>query len=76
VYPLEDYLRYALAALGYCPGRFAAEATREQRRMLETSGCPVREVVEHIIRRIDRTPVAARMASERETRAHPELVEA
>jgi len=60
---------------GYCPGRFAAEATPEQRRMLEADGCPVREVMAHIIRRIDRTAVAEWMVSERQTqREHPALV--
>lgn len=60
---------------GYCPGRFTAEATLEQRRMLEADGCPVREMIEHIIRRVDRTAVAKRMVSERLTRREPpELV--
>jgi uncharacterized protein len=60
---------------GYCPGRFAAEATREQRRMLEADGCPVREMITHIIRRIDKTVVAERMVSERQAqRERPELV--
>jgi uncharacterized protein len=40
---------------GHCPGKFAAEATEEQRRLLTTEGCPVREIVAHIVRRIERT---------------------
>jgi hypothetical protein len=47
---------------GYCPGTFAADATPEQRRMLDGDGCPVREVVTHIIRRVERTEVAAHLA--------------
>jgi uncharacterized protein len=50
---------------GYCPGRFAAEATAEQRRMLATDGCPVRELVGHIIQRLQRTSIAEKMARER-----------
>jgi len=47
---------------GYCPGTFAADATPEQRRMLDSDGCPVREVITHIIRRVERTEVAAHLA--------------
>lgn len=62
---------------GYCPGRFAAEATPEQRKMLATSGCPVRELIGHIIRRIDRTLIAERVLAGRNAhRERPELIEA
>jgi uncharacterized protein len=47
---------------GYCPGTFAADATPEQRRMLDSDGCPVRGVITHIIRRVERTEVAAHLA--------------
>ena len=51
--------------LGYCPGRYAAEATAEQRRVLAQDGCPVREVVAHIIKRIERTSTIADLLTSR-----------
>jgi uncharacterized protein len=50
---------------GHCPGAFAAEATAEQRRMLTEEGCPVREVIEHIVHRIQRTHAVDNMLSAR-----------
>jgi len=50
---------------GYCPGKFAAEATAEQRRMLAADGCPVRELMRHIIQRLQGTSVAERLARDR-----------
>ncbi len=50
---------------GSCPGAFVAEATAEQRRMLASSGCPVREVISHVIRRVERTPLAEKLAQMR-----------
>lgn len=46
---------------GHCPGTFAADATAEQRRMLERDGCPVRAIVTHIVRRIENTEAAQRL---------------
>jgi uncharacterized protein len=34
---------------GNCPGAFVANATSVEREILETSGCPVRAVLDHII---------------------------
>jgi sulfatase maturation enzyme AslB (radical SAM superfamily) len=65
----ERMTRYCTSCpyFGYCPGRFAAEATVEQRRMLATDGCPVRELVKHIIQRLQGTCIAEQMARERGT---------
>ena len=46
---------------GYCPGRFAAEATQEQRRALESEGCQVRELIRHIVSRLEQTGLQERM---------------
>jgi len=54
---------------GYCPGTFAADATPEQRRMLDRDGCPVRALITHIIGRVEHTEVASRLA---DTRAQPQ----
>jgi uncharacterized protein len=50
---------------GYCPGRYAAEATPEQRRLLAEDGCPVRDVVAHIIKRVAHTPTIANLLAAR-----------
>lgn len=34
---------------GSCPGAFVANATTVERKILETSGCPVRAVLDHIL---------------------------
>jgi uncharacterized protein len=34
---------------GNCPGTFVAHATSVERKVLETSGCPVRAVLDHIV---------------------------
>ena len=46
---------------GHCPGTFAAEATSEQRRMLSEEGCPVRELITHIVGRVQRTATIEKM---------------
>jgi uncharacterized protein len=68
----ERSARYCASCpyFGYCPGKFAAEATLEQRRMLAADGCPVRELVEHIIQRLQGTSVAENMARERTAAAN------
>jgi uncharacterized protein len=38
---------------GYCPGTYAADATVERRRMLAQEGCPVRELIAHIVQRLE-----------------------
>ena len=60
---------------GYCPGTFAADATAEQRRMLDDEGCPVREVIAHMIRRVEHMEVAVRLNGSQGTRqpAEPAL---
>ena len=44
--------------LGYCPGFFVAEATPQQRCMLDQSGCPVRVLIAHIVDRLQQTGLA------------------
>jgi uncharacterized protein len=61
---MEGHCR-ACPYFGYCPGTFAAEATAEQRRMLEEEGCPVRELITHIIHRVQRTEAIDKMLSAR-----------
>jgi uncharacterized protein len=34
---------------GHCPGKFVADATPEQRKLLEARGCPVRAILDHIV---------------------------
>jgi uncharacterized protein len=48
---------------GYCTGQYVADATQEQRRMLSEQGCPVRDVLTHMVRRLSETGVSARLAS-------------
>jgi uncharacterized protein len=50
---------------GYCPGRYVAEATPEQRRLLAEDGCPVREVVAHIVKRVEHTSTIANLLTAR-----------
>jgi len=50
--------------LGYCPGIFAAEASLEQRRMMADKGCPVREVIRHIVERLDGAGLVEKIAAE------------
>jgi uncharacterized protein len=40
---------------GACPGEFVANATYEQRKLLETRGCLVRDLIEHIVEVFERT---------------------
>jgi radical SAM protein with 4Fe4S-binding SPASM domain len=40
---------------GACPGSYVADATAEQRRVLASSGCIVREIIDHIIKRLEGT---------------------
>ena len=43
--------QYCLACpyYGYCPGSFVQDASPQQQRLLEKSGCPVRGVLDHIV---------------------------
>jgi uncharacterized protein len=50
---------------GDCPGYFVADATPEQQRLLAEAGCPVREMIDHIIRRLDESGVGAALATAR-----------
>jgi hypothetical protein len=43
---------------GACPGDFVVDATPEQRKLLDESGCPVRSAAEHVIARINATGLA------------------
>lgn len=38
---------------GGCPGSYVADATAEQRRVLASSGCIVREIINHIVKRLE-----------------------
>jgi len=38
---------------GACPGFFVANSSPQQRMMIEKSGCPVRDVVDHIVRTLE-----------------------
>jgi uncharacterized protein len=58
---------------GYCPGTFVADAGPEQRRMLEARGCPVREVIAHIIKRVERTDVGVRVTGKHAAPNSPAL---
>ncbi len=59
---------------GHCPGSYVADATSEQRRALATSGCPVREVIGHIIGRLEATAaVEAIKRKARSQRDTPEI---
>ena len=40
---------------GSCPGVFVANATSVERQLLETSGCPVRAMLDHIVDVFKRT---------------------
>ena len=51
---------------GHCPGHFVGDATAEQRRLLDDHGCPVRVVVDHIVRRLEKSDVVTRASD-----AHP-----
>ncbi len=46
---------------GACPGFFAAVATPQQQSMLETSGCPVAGVIDHMVDRIEQTGLKDRL---------------
>ncbi|MDQ1468949.1 MAG: uncharacterized protein QOJ99_429 [Bryobacterales bacterium] len=48
---------------GACPGFFVADSSPQQKRMFEESGCPVRDVVGHIVRTLETTGVAERITS-------------
>jgi uncharacterized protein len=39
---------------GHCPGYFVANATAEQQRLLAQSGCPVREILDHVVDRLEK----------------------
>jgi len=47
---------------GHCPGFFVANATPEQQRLLAEHGCPVREVIGHIIDRLEKANIKNALA--------------
>ncbi len=54
----EDRMRrfcHQCEYFGSCPGVFMASATRVEREIVETSGCPVRAVLDHILDVFKRT---------------------
>ena len=42
---------------GSCPGFFVGDATLEQQRLLADSGCPAREVIDHMVGRLEKTDI-------------------
>lgn len=44
-----------------CPGDFVVDATPEQRKLLDESGCPVRKAVDHILARVDEAGLASQV---------------
>ncbi|HJT05979.1 MAG TPA: radical SAM protein [Stellaceae bacterium] len=42
---------------GSCPGFFVGDATPEQQRLLADFGCPVREVIDHMVGRLEKTEI-------------------
>jgi len=51
-------LCYQCPYFGNCPGVFVANATSIEREVLETSGCPVRAVLDHILDVFKRTDLS------------------
>ena len=47
---------------GFCPGKYVAHATAEERRLLDDHGCLVRETVSHILRRLRETGLDRKVA--------------
>lgn len=48
---------------GHCPGYFAGDATPEQQRLLAGAGCPVREVLDHVVNRLTASGVPEAVAA-------------
>jgi len=44
---------------GLCPSFYVVDATPQQRALLATSGCQVRNAIDHILKRVDETGLAA-----------------
>jgi uncharacterized protein len=42
---------------GHCPGYFVGDATPEQQTLLSESGCPVRDVLDHMVSRLSDTDI-------------------
>jgi len=40
---------------GACPGSFVADSSPQQQKLLEESGCPVKEVIDHIVATFEQT---------------------
>lgn len=64
---------------GNCPGAFVANATSVERKVLETSGCPVRAMLDHILDVFKRTDLndfileSYKAGDDASARAHPAL---
>jgi uncharacterized protein len=48
---------------GSCPGYLVADCSPQQKRMFEESGCPVKDVVDHIVNILQETGVHGRITS-------------
>jgi uncharacterized protein len=55
---------------GACPGNYVADASPQQKAMLETSGCPVREVLDHIVETLNRTEIGDVISKHAASRQH------
>ena len=43
---------------GHCPGHFVGDATPEQQHLLTDAGCPVREMISHIVVKLERAGIS------------------
>jgi uncharacterized protein len=49
---------------GACPGHYVADASPQQKALLERSGCPVRKVLDHIVATLECTGMADVLAKQ------------
>jgi uncharacterized protein len=47
---------------GACPGKYVAQATAEERKLLDARGCVVKEVISHILQRFGETGLSSTFA--------------
>ena len=50
---------------GACPGKYIAQATAEERELIDTHGCIVKDVIAHILLRCEQTGMALTFAQPR-----------
>ena len=59
---------------GACPGYLVADCSPQQKRMFEESGCPVKDVLDHIVHVLEETGVGARITTTSERSLAAQLV--